>query len=170
MNEQEKTEKRKELEKQGRHIFKAKDVGWETFEVTEKDINPGKRKVHPNSLKNLRPRIDNTHMKKMTDRHMDLAKRSREAKDEMMITARALKSISKAVLPDIPNSLTVMKIAMMKALTEDNMSEASRLATIIAEYEQPKLQRTENINTNFDFSDLTDEELQKQIEELTNND
>jgi bacterioferritin (cytochrome b1) len=55
---------------------------------------------------------------------------------------------------------------MLKAMSTDDMAEASRLAAIIAEYEQPKLQRTENINTNFDFTDLTDEELEAEMARL----
>ena len=60
-----------------------------------------------------------------------------------------------------------MKLAMLKSISEDDMVEASRLASIVAEYEQPKLQRSENVNTNFDYTDLTDEELQAEIDRLS---
>ena len=56
---------------------------------------------------------------------------------------------------------------MIKAISADDMVEASRLASIVAEYEQPKLQRTENVNTNFDYTDLTDEELAEEMKRLS---
>ena len=72
-------------------------------------------------------------------------------------------------MDSIPKGLTVMKLAMLKSISEDDMVEASRLAAVVAEYEQPKLQRSETINTNFDYTDLTDEELQKEIDRLSGN-
>ena len=74
-----------------------------------------------------------------------------------------------SLMDSIPKGLTVMKLAMIKAISADDMVEAARLASIVAEYEQPKLQRSENINTNFDYSDLTDEELASEMDRLSGN-
>jgi hypothetical protein len=52
---------------------------------------------------------------------------------------------------------------MVRAIQYGDPAEASKLAATIAEYQQPKLQRTENINTNINLEDLTDEELAQQL-------
>jgi len=56
-----------------------------------------------------------------------------------------------------------MQIMMLRAIQDGDPAEASKLAATIAEYQQPKLQRTENINTNINLEDLTDEELAQQL-------
>jgi len=58
----------------------------------------------------------------------------------------------------------VLRMAMFKALQDDNFEDAARYANMIAEYENPKLARIEQTNTNRTV-DLTDEELKKIISE-----
>ena len=56
-----------------------------------------------------------------------------------------------------------MQIMMLRAIQDGDPAEAAKLAATIAEYQQPKLQRTENMNTNINLEDLTDEELAQQL-------
>ena len=120
---------------------------------TQDDIADGKKKIHPNSLANLKPRHDKEHMAMM--------------KENMKDVLALVNNLSDSLVDSIPKGLTVMKLAMIKAISADDMVEASRLASIVAEYEQPKLQRTENVNTNFDYTDLTDEELAEEMKRLS---
>lgn len=55
---------------------------------------------------------------------------------------------------------------MTKAVQEDDMDEATRLATIIAEYQAPKLQRVDQTNLELNTDDISDEDLDKMINEL----
>ena len=48
---------------------------------------------------------------------------------------------------------------MMKALNTEDFDTAADLAKSIAEFETPKLGRVENVNTEKDADELTDEEL-----------
>ena len=128
---------------------------------TQEDIAEGKKKIHPNSLANLKPRHDKEHMAMMKEKADEARIRNNEMKENMKDVLALVNNLSDSLVDSIPKGLTVMKLAMIKAISADDMVEASRLASIVAEYEQPKLQRTENVNTNFDYTDLTDEELER---------
>jgi len=65
------------------------------------------------------------------------------------------------VMDELPklSPLDVMRMAIHKAIAEDNYEDAARYASLLAEYENPKLARIEQTNVN-KTADLTDEELQ----------
>ncbi len=134
---------------------------------TQDDIASGKKKIHPNSLANLKPRHDKEHMAMMKEKADEARIRNNEMKENMKDVLALVNNLSDSLVDSIPKGLTVMKLAMIKAISADDMVEASRLASIVAEYEQPKLQRTENVNTNFDYTDLTDEELAEEMKRLS---
>ena len=134
---------------------------------TQDDIAEGKKKIHPNSLANLKPRHDKEHMAMMKEKADEARIRNNEMKENMKDVLSLVNNLSDSLVDSIPKGLTVMKLAMIKAISADDMVEASRLASIVAEYEQPKLQSTENVNTNFDYTDLTDEELAEEMKRLS---
>lgn len=134
---------------------------------TQDDVTEGKKKIHPNSLANLKPRHDKEHMAMMTEKATEARIKNEKMKEEMKDVLALVNNLSDSLMESIPKGLTVMKLAMIKAISSDDMVEAARLASIVAEYEQPKLQRSENVNTNFDYTDLTDEELQAEINRLS---
>jgi len=134
---------------------------------TQDDVKDGKKKIHPNSLANLKPRHDKEHMAMMKQKADEARIKNEKMKEQMQDVLKLVNNLSDSLMDSIPKGLTVMKLAMLKSISEDDMVEASRLAAVVAEYEQPKLQRSETINTNFDYTDLTDEELQKEIDRLS---
>lgn len=134
---------------------------------TQDDVKDGKKKIHPNSLANLKPRHDKEHMAMMSQKATEARIKNEQMKEQMKDVLNLVNNLSDSLMDSIPKGLTVMKLAMLKSISEDDMVEASRLASIVAEYEQPKLQRSENVNTNFDYTDLTDEELQDEIDRLS---
>ena len=134
---------------------------------TQDDVKEGKKKIHPNSLANLKPRHDKEHMAMMSQKATEARLKNERMKEQMKDVLNLVNNLSDSLMDSIPKGLTVMKLAMLKSISEDDMVEASRLASIVAEYEQPKLQRSENVNTNFDYTDLTDEELQAEIDRLS---
>jgi len=125
-----------------------------------KDKNMSKG-IHPNSLANLKVITSDT---ARANQLKSAASRSLNVKlaEEFKITAKAFQR----ALDDLPqvSSLDVLRMAMFKALQEDNFEDAARYANMIAEYENPKLARIEQTNTNKTV-DLTDEELKKIISE-----
>jgi len=119
--------------------------------------------ITESSLANLKPKWDKEHMQMMGAKSVIKRKANKEARDKMKETVEILKYLSDGVLTDMPTGLTVMQIMMLRAIQDGDPAEASKLAATIAEYQQPKLQRTENINTNINLEDLTDEELAQQL-------
>lgn len=138
-------------------------------EITMDMVNPDTtRKIHPNSLKNLKPVYHSEHMRAIQKKSVESRLKNKEQRDIMKKTLSMINEISDGLTAQVPKGMDVLKIAMVKAIAENDMAEASRVAAIIAEYEQPKLQRSENINANFDFTDLSDEELAIEMEKLEN--
>jgi len=83
-----------------------------------------------------------------------------QAREAFKLSAKNFKSVMDE-LPEM-SSLDVIKMAMLQALQEDNLEDAARYASMLAEYQAPKLQRIEQ-NTTTRVSDMSDEELQKII-------
>ncbi len=125
-----------------------------------------KFKMTENSLANLKPKWDKEHMKKMAEKSLEKRRANRDAREKMKETVGILKYLSDGVMSEMPSGLTVMQIMMVRAIQDGDPAEAAKLAATIAEYQQPKLQRTENINTNINMEDLTDDELALQLAKI----
>jgi|TARA_R110002096_G_scaffold283297_2_gene477359 hypothetical protein len=125
-----------------------------------------KFKMTESSLANLKPKWDNDHMKKMAAKSLEKRRANRDAREKMKETVGILKYLSDGVMSEMPSGLTVMQIMMVRAIQDGDPAEAAKLAATIAEYQQPKLQRTENINTNINMEDLTDDELALQLAKI----
>ncbi len=121
-------------------------------------------KVHPNSLKNLRP-FSKEGARAGQKNSVIARKANKEAREALKLTLNDWKALKEEVQDDAPAALDVLKIAMTKALSVEDMDEATRLATVLAEFEAPKLQR-QDINQITKTADLTDEELQEALEDI----
>jgi len=121
-------------------------------------------KVHPNSLKNLRP-FSKEGARAGQKNSVIARKANKEAREALKLTLNDWKALKEEVQEDAPAALDVLKIAMTKALSVEDMDEATRLATVLAEFEAPKLQR-QDINQITKTADLTDEELQEALDDI----
>ena len=119
---------------------------------------------HPNSLKNLRP-FTREGARAGQKNSVIARKANKEAREALKLTLNDWKALKDEVKDDAPAALDVLKIAMTKALAVEDMDEATRLATVLAEFEAPKLQR-QDITQVTQTSDMTDEQLQKALEEM----
>ena len=97
-------------------------------------------KVHPNSLKNLRP-FSKEGARAGQKNSVIARKANKEAREALKLTLNDWKALKEEIKDDAPAALDVLKIAMTKALSVEDMDEATRLATVLAEFEAPKLQR-----------------------------
>ena len=126
---------------------------------------------NPKSLENLRPHWDSESAKEAQKKGVEKRKANKEAREKLKLTLEELKLTQDEVFAKVDvDALSVLKLAMAKALQEDDMDEATRLATIIAEYQAPKLQRVDQTTLEIDTSELTEEELEKKIQELSKDD
>lgn len=121
-------------------------------------------KVHPNSLKNLRP-FSKEGARAGQKNSVIARKANKEAREALKLTLNDWKALKEEIQDDAPAALDVLKIAMTKALSVEDMDEATRLATVLAEFEAPKLQR-QDINQVTKTADLTDEELQEALDDI----
>ena len=121
-------------------------------------------KVHPNSLKNLRP-FSKEGARAGQKNSVIARKANKEAREALKLTLNEWKALKEEIKDDAPAALDVLKIAMTKALSVEDMDEATRLATVLAEFEAPKLQR-QDINQVTKTADLTDEELQEALDDI----
>ena len=120
--------------------------------------------VHPNSLKNLRP-CSKERARAGQKNSVIARKANKEAREALKLTLNDWKALKEEIKDDAPAALDVLKIAMTKALSVEDMDEATRLATVLAEFEAPKLQR-QDINQVTKTADLTDEELQEALDDI----
>ena len=121
-------------------------------------------KVHPNSLKNLRP-FSKEGARAGQKNSVIARKANKEAREALKVTLKDWQALKDEVKDDAPAALDVLKIAMTKALAAEDMDEATRLATVLAEFEAPKLQR-QDITQVTQTSDMTDEQLQRALEDM----
>ena len=121
-------------------------------------------KVHPNSLKNLRP-FSQEGARAGQKNSVIARKANKEAREALKLTLNDWKALKEEIKDDAPAALDVLKIAMTKALSVEDMDEATRLATVLAEFEAPKLQR-QDITQVTKTADLTDEELQEALDDI----
>lgn len=133
----------------------------------EKALNNPDRKyknIHPNTLKSLRPFTREGAIKGQKA-SVESRKRNKAAREALKLTAKEWKALGQEFGAQVPPALDVLKIAMTKALSNDDMEEATRLATVLAEFEAPKLQR-QDITQVTSTADLSDDELQQELEKI----
>ena len=99
------------------------------------------------------------------------AKRAkREAREQLKMSVQEWKQYQEDVLEEADiSSVDVLKILMHKALENEEYDTAADLAKSIAEFEQPKLARIEQTTKEVSADQLTDEELEKRLQELKDN-
>ena len=77
------------------------------------------------------------------------------------------KKIRDDIVSDMPSAVDILKVQLAKAMQIEDHETIERLALALAEFEQPKLQRIDQTNLSLDASELSEEELQKKIAELS---
>ena len=125
------------------------------------------KEIHPNSLKNLVPAFTKDNAKEMQLKSAASRKAARDAREALKMSMKDWRQYKEDVLDHIDmNSLDVLKILMFKSLDKEDFDTASDLASKIAEYEQPKLQRRELQIEEKGAEGLSDEELDSKLREL----
>lgn len=122
---------------------------------------------HPNSLKNLKP-IRDPEMAREMQRKSAISRKTNAA-----VARRLNKSIQewnkmkdKLKMDDAPSALEFLKYRMLELMEEGKMMEAQELAKELVEFETPKLSRVVQTNHNYDMDDISDEELDAELEKF----
>ena len=122
---------------------------------------------HPNSLAQLRPVIDSERAKEMQEKGLQKRRENKALREAMKLSASEFKKIRDDVITEMPSAVEILKVQLVKAMQVEDQETIERLAIALAEYEQPKLQRIDQTSMALDASELSEEDLQKKIAELS---
>ena len=122
---------------------------------------------HPNSLKNLKPIRDPEKAREMQLKSAASRKaRNVMAKKLNKSIAEWNKMKDKLNRESAPSALDFLKYRMLELMEEGKMMEAQELAKELVEYETPKLSRVDQTNKNYDMSDISNEDLDAELEKF----
>ena len=122
---------------------------------------------HPNSLAQLRPVIDSETAREMQARGAEKRRQNKALREAMSLSASEFKKIRDEVISEMPSAVDILKVQLVKAIEIEDQETIGRLAIALAEYEQPKLQRIDQTSLTVDAAELSEEDLQRKIAELT---
>ena len=122
---------------------------------------------HPNSLKQLKPYMDSEKAKEMQAKGAETRRQNRQLRDSMKLSASEFRKIRDEIITEMPTAVEILKVQLIKAMQLEDQDTIERLAIALAEYEQPKLQRVDQTTRNLDTSELTEDELDQKIKELS---
>jgi len=119
-------------------------------------------KPSENSLNNLE-KIESSEMaNEYRLRGLETRRKNKEQRELAKHTIMAMKSMG----DDAPNAIEALNYVLVKAMEDDDSEQIVKVASILAEYQAPKLSRQDITQTNVDAGDLSDEELQEELDKL----
>tara|TARA_R100001377_G_scaffold74675_1_gene50977 strand:+ start:81 stop:485 length:405 start_codon:yes stop_codon:yes gene_type:complete len=123
---------------------------------------------HPNSLKQLKPYMDSDKAREMQAKGAEVRRQNKQLRESMKLSAAEFRKIRDEIITEMPTAVDILKVQLVKAMQVEDQDTIERLAIALAEYEQPKLQRVDQTTRNLDTSELSEEELDLKIRELSN--
>jgi len=95
-------------------------------------------------------------------RGLETRRKNKEQRDMAKNTILAMKSLGE----DAPDAMQALNYVLVKAMEDDDSEQIIKVASILAEYQAPKLSRQDITQTNIDAGELSDEELQEEMDKL----
>lgn len=138
---------------------------------TGKPYPPGK---HPNSIKAFdenrysAPAWDKGGAQLAQKRSVEARKRNKAAREKLKLSVEEIKAYNDTVNREDLPALDILRALMLRAMSNEDLELAADLALKIAEYETPKKQRIETINREVETDQLSDDELDKLLNEAVN--
>ena len=122
-------------------------------------------KPSENSLNNLE-KIESSEMaNEYRLRGLETRRKNKEQRELAKNTILAMKSMG----DDAPNAIEALNYVLVKAMEDDDSEQIVKVASILAEYQAPKLSRQDVTQTNIDAGDLSDAELEEELQKFTLN-
>ena len=103
----------------------------------------------------------------MQEKGLQKRRENKALREAMKLSASEFKKIRDEVITEMPSAVEILKVQLVKAMQVEDQETIERLAIALAEYEQPKLQRIDQTSMALDASELSEEDLQKKIAELS---
>ena len=122
---------------------------------------------HPNSLAQLKPYMGSEKARAMQAKGAEVRRRNKALREAMKLSAAEFKKIRDDIITEMPTAVEILKVQLVKAMQTEDQETIERLAISLAEYEQPKLQRIDQTTKNIEAAELSEEELDRKIKELS---
>lgn len=118
-----------------------------------------------NGIANLIPIGDADRARELQAKGAETKRLNKEAREALKMTAKQWKEMKEEVLPSANiSALDILKLAMFKAMNSNDMDEVTRIAAIVAEYEQPKLSRVDQTTKELPTDELSDEQIEEYLQ------
>ena len=117
---------------------------------------------HP-GLKNLVSIKDSEMADEWRKRGLEVRRKNKEKRELAKQTIVAMKELG----DEAPDAMAALNVVLVQAMEENDTDQIIKVASILAEYQSPKLSRQDVTQTTLDASDLSDEELQLELDKLT---
>ena len=122
---------------------------------------------HPNSLAQLKRYMDSEKDRAMQAKGAETRRRNKALRESMKLSASEFKKIRDEIITEMPTAVEILKVQLAKAMQAEDQETIERLALALAEYEQPKLQRIDQTTKTLDATELSEDELDRKIKELS---
>lgn len=116
---------------------------------------------HP-GLKNLVSIKDSEMADEWRKRGLEVRRKNKEKRELAKQTIVAMKELG----DEAPDAMAALNYVLVQAMEEGDTDQIVKVASILAEYQAPKLSRQDVTQTNIDAADLTDEELEDELSRL----
>ena len=118
---------------------------------------------NPKSLENLQPTkiTSKEQAQEMQKKGLAFRRMNKEKKDAAKASIAAMKELGN----EAPTAMEALKGALVTAIALEDSEEVVRIASILAEFESPKLARQTVVTTDVPLEELSDEELKALYEE-----
>lgn len=117
---------------------------------------------HP-GLKNLISIKDSEMADEWRKRGLEVRKKNKEKRELAKQTIVAMRELG----DEAPDAMVALNYVLVQAMEDNDTDQIIKVASILAEYQAPKLSRQDVTQTNLDASDLSDEELEEELNKLS---
>jgi len=115
--------------------------------------------ISEKSLENLKT-IDSPEMaEEYRLKGLEVRKKNKEKRELAKQAIMAMKEMGE----DAPDAIQALNYVLVQAMENNDQDQIIKVASILAEYQAPKLSRQDVTQTNLDVSDLSDEELEQEL-------
>jgi len=121
--------------------------------------------VSENSLANLKTINSPEMAKEYQERGLETRKKNKQKREMAKEAIKAMQEMGE----EAPSAIEALNYVLAQAMENNNTEEILKVASILAEYQAPKLSRQDITQTNVDAGDLSDEELEQELQKFTLN-
>lgn len=119
--------------------------------------------VTEKSLANLKT-IDSPDMaNEYRERGLEVRKRNKQKRDLAKDAIKAMKELG----DEAPSAIEALKYVLTQAMESNDTEQIIKVSSILAEYQAPKLSRQDITQTNLDAGDMSDEELEEELQKFS---